>query len=78
MPKAYWISAYRSVSNPDKLGPDSLAVQSAQLAADGRSVFLKVKDLKPVMQMQIHYDLKTADGEKVSGVLANTIHQLGR
>jgi len=36
MPKAYWISAYRSISDPDKLAAYSKLAGPAVLAAGGR------------------------------------------
>jgi hypothetical protein len=46
------------------------------VAKDGRSVFLEVKGLKPVMQMRIGYELRAADGKPMVGAILNTIHAL--
>ena len=43
---------------------------------DGTEVSLTIPDLAPVMQMKIHFDLETADGEEMIGDLHNTIHAL--
>jgi len=68
-------SKHWSVANPDKEGQDAVAVESARLSADHKSVFLRLKEVKPVMQMMIRYDLQTAEGAKASGVVYNTIHK---
>ncbi len=56
---------------------DPLAVKAVRLGADGKSVFLEIPDLKPVMQMAIRYQLGAADGAEVSGEIVNTIHAFG-
>jgi hypothetical protein len=66
-----------SVKEPEKEGQDRVEIQSATLLDDGKSVFLRVADLRPVMQMQINYDLMTAEGQTLQGAIYNTIHQLG-
>jgi len=75
-----WSADYGSrrwlVSQPDKVGQDSLVVDEASLSADGKSVFLKVKGLRPVMQMQIGYDVPAASGKRLTGAVYNTIHRL--
>ncbi len=65
-----------SVAHPNEVGQDPVAVQSATLLPDGQSVFLKIAGLKPVMQMQIAYHLKTTEGTAMVGTLYNTIHKL--
>ena len=75
-----WSGSYGSkrwsVKNPDKVGQDTLTVKSAKLLPDGKSVFLEVADLQPVMQMQINYDLSTRQGQTLQGAIYNTIHRL--
>jgi len=46
------------------LGIDRLAPSRAYLSKDGRSVFIGVPDMKPVMQMRLGWSLATADGVK--------------
>ena len=70
-------SADYSVENPTKKGRDTVEVKSAKLAADGRTVFLEMPAIRPVMQMGIAYKLKSAGGRDVSGVVYNTINKLG-
>jgi hypothetical protein len=55
---------------------DPLTVKSATVSADRRSVFLEIADLRPAMQMQLKYDIKSADGVELRGQVINTIHAL--
>jgi type 1 glutamine amidotransferase len=68
-------SKHWKVSDPQKEGHDSVPVESATLAPDGRTVFLRVKEVRPVMQMQIAYNIMEAGGEPVVGSVFNTIHK---
>jgi hypothetical protein len=55
---------------------DPLTVKAATLSADRRSVFLEIPDLRPAMQMQLKYDLKSGDGAELRGQVVSTIHAL--
>jgi hypothetical protein len=68
-------SKHWSVADPNKGGHDPVAVESVTVSADGKSAFLRMKDVKPVMQMFIRYDLRTAAGAKASGTVYNTVHK---
>jgi hypothetical protein len=70
-------SKHYSVANPQKQGYDTLEIKSAKVAGDGKSVFLEIEDVKPVMQMQIAYRIKSADGGQIKGDIHNTIHTVG-
>ena len=76
-----WTSSYGSkeysVNYPDTVGHDPVEVKAARLSKDGRSIFLLIPEIKPVMQMEIKYNLKAADGQLVRGNIYNTIHRLG-
>jgi hypothetical protein len=65
-----------SVSDPDKEGHDEVAVKSGRLLEDGQTVFLEIPALRPVMQMEIKYNLSEADGKPLRGQLWLTLHQL--
>ena len=65
-----------SVSHPDRVGQDRVAVKSARLLDDGKSVLLTLDDLRPVMQMQVRYGLTTTAGEPLSGAVYHTIHKV--
>ena len=61
----------------DKKGShDTLVVKSAKLQADGKTIFLEIPDLKPVMGMKIKAKIKAADGIAVASEIFNTIHNL--
>lgn len=65
-----------SVANPEKEGRDDLAVNSAKLLGDGRTVFLELADLKPVMQGELKYNVDARDGGKAfRGPLWFTVNQ---
>ncbi len=53
-------------------------VESASVSEDGKTVFLKIPDLKPVMQMMIEYNLEAADGAEVEHELYATINDVPR
>ena len=71
-------SRHWSVADPNREAHDPVAVAAVTLREDGKSVFLKIDKLRPVMQMMIGYSLKGADGEKVEGKVFNTVHEVGR
>jgi hypothetical protein len=66
-----------SVINPDKEGRDTLEVRSAKLLSDGRTVFLEIPGLQPVMQWELKYSLNTTEGKTVRSQLHGTINKLG-
>ena len=44
------------------------------VSKDGKTVFLEVPDLQPVMQMKVQYNIATDKGKKLSNAIYNTIH----
>jgi hypothetical protein len=76
-----WSSDYGSaeVSAPDpaKKGHDTLQVKSAKLSEDGKTVFLEIPEIRPVMQMRVQINLDTADGRDVNWEIYNTINRAG-
>ncbi len=66
-----------SVSLPKEVGHDAVDVKSAKLLPDGRTIFLEIPDLKPVMQMQIQFNVNAADGKPIRGEIYNTINKVG-
>ena len=74
--KRYGSKEYK-VSNPSEVGHDKVEISSARLLEGGTEVFLEIRDLAPVMQMKIAFDLETIDGDEMIGALHNTIHALG-
>jgi len=75
-----WTSKYGSkhykLSNPEEIGEDKMEIASATLQPDGKSVFIEVNNLQPVMQMEISYDLESVEGDEMIGKVHNTIHKL--
>src|SRR5262249_37502424 len=67
-----------SVANPQKEGRDSVEVKSTRLLPDGRTVFLEMPGLRPLMQMEIKYNLDTAEGKPMRGSLWLTLNKLDR
>ncbi|HUR47617.1 MAG TPA: DUF6797 domain-containing protein [Candidatus Saccharimonadales bacterium] len=65
-----------SVSDPSKEGHDEMVIKSAHLQPDGKTVFLEFSDLKPVMQMEIKYSLKTGSGVGLRNQLWLTLNRL--
>ena len=65
-----------SVTDPDKEGRDEVALKSARLLPDGKSVFLEMPGLRPVMQMEIKYNLQAADGKTMRSQLWLTLNRL--
>jgi type 1 glutamine amidotransferase/cytochrome c2 len=65
------------VSDPKAEGHDVVRVESATLLDDDRTVFLEIKDLKPVNQFTVGYSLTAASGAEFRHTIAYTIHNLG-
>ena len=66
-----------SVREPGRAGRDDVEVKSARLLPDGRTVFLEMPGLVPVMQMRVRYSLRSAEGGPVRSEFHNTINRLG-
>ena len=47
------------------------------MEGDGRTVFLEIPGIRPVMQMKIACRVKAEGGAPVRHVIYNTIHELG-
>lgn len=75
--KDYGSKDYR-VSRPQEEGHDRIPIRSVKLLQDGKTVFLEIPSIRPVMQMGIQGTLKTVTGEKFALQLYNTIHKLGK
>jgi cytochrome c peroxidase len=62
------------LSDPAAEGHDEVAVRSATLMDDGRTVFLEIPWLKPANQTSIQYSLRTAAGLPLRQTLVATTH----
>ena len=67
-----------SVADPAKQAHDEVELKSAKLQPDGRSVFLEIPTIAPVMQMALKYSLNTAGGAAFTGDVYHTINVLGK
>ncbi|HWN93558.1 MAG TPA: heme-binding domain-containing protein, partial [Methylomirabilota bacterium] len=65
-----------SVADPNKEGRDEVAVRSAKILPDGKSVFIETDELKPVMQMELRYNLPFTSGASAAGPLYLTLNKL--
>lgn len=65
-----------SVSDPSHEGRDEVTVKAARLLPDGKSVFLDLGELKPVMQMEVKYSLNSEQGTALRSQLWLTLNQL--
>jgi len=65
---------------PKKKGDvhDPMTVASSKLSDDGKTVFLEIPNMRPVMQMKVSYKLKTAEGADIKSDIHSTIHNLGQ
>ncbi len=70
-------SAEFSVKQPGRPGHDPVPVKSAHLLADGKTVFLEIPQLHPVMQFHLHMQLKTTSGDRFCPDVYYSIFQLG-
>ena len=75
-----WIENYGSptysVKNPDEAGSDTVEIESVALSSDGKTVFVEMPDIQPVMGMSISYTVKTTDGVELRQDLYNTINRV--
>jgi hypothetical protein len=58
-------SATYLVSDPNKKGRENVAVKSATVSADGRTVDLEIQDFRPVNQLEIKFQIKAKDGTAI-------------
>lgn len=74
---AYGSGEY-SPRNPGRLGHDPVKIRSLTALEDGRSVFIEIPQLHPVMQLHLYLELQTADGRSVTPDIYYSIFQLGK
>ena len=66
-----------SVATPDREGRDEVVVKSATLQPDGRTVFVEIPGLGPVMQFELRYNVEASDaGRPLRGSLWGTINSV--
>ena len=54
----------------------SVEVRSAKLSADGRTVFIETPELRPVMQMEVKFNLRFTNGAAAGGPLYLSLNRL--
>lgn len=69
--KDYW------PSDPEEEGHETLEVRAAKLLPDGKGVFLEIPGLRPVMQFELRYSLRSAEGKTMKSELHGSINRLG-
>ncbi|MDB6026432.1 MAG: Large, multifunctional secreted protein [Verrucomicrobiales bacterium] len=63
-----------SVASAGQKGRDDVTIKSAKVSADGKTVFLEIDDVRPVMQESITYDLLAKDGTQIKQDIQHTIN----
>ena len=71
--KNYGSGEYK-VSDPEEKGHDPVEIKSVSIGTDDKSVTLLIDGLKPVMQMKITLNIKSANGAPVPKEIAHTIN----
>lgn len=75
-----WTSEYGSklykVTDPSKVGTDEVAVKSAKLQSDRKTVLLEIPNIHPVMQMRITVHVNSADGNPIECEVDETINHV--
>ena len=76
--RRWWI--HRNGNGPrieaTKEGRDEVVVRAAKVLPDGKSVFIQTDELKPVMQMELRYNLPFTSGASAAGPLYLTLNKL--
>ena len=52
-------------------------ITGVTLLSDGKSVLIRIKNLKPTWGMSIKCRIKAADGTRINLSIHNTIHKIG-
>jgi mono/diheme cytochrome c family protein len=71
----YGSEDYR-ISRPQRQGRDRVRVSAVELSDDNRTVRLALEDMRPAMQLEVRYQIKSADGANLSNVIHHTVHRL--
>ncbi len=73
-----WLSRYGSDrwKTDGQPGVEEMAVRTARLLPDGKTVRIQVDDLRPVMQMMTAMTIRTASGERIETEISHSIHSL--
>jgi hypothetical protein len=63
-------------SNKDKKGRENIEITSARLSDDGKTVTLKIADLRLANNQSLKWDLKAKDGTSIAQDVQHTIHEI--
>jgi hypothetical protein len=66
-----------SVTTPDQKKHDKLEVKSARVLRDGKTVVLKIEDMRPADQIKVQLGIDGADGEPITQEVYATAYKLG-
>lgn len=55
---------------------DEVAVKSAKLQGDGKTIELELEGMKPSMQLKVAYDLEDENGQVLNGNVHSTVYKL--
>lgn len=74
-----WTNEYGSlhyrIDRPDEEGEDDVEVLSATLL-DDRTVFLEIKDMRPVNQLTVDFQIRAADKTTIRNSIYYTLHEI--
>jgi len=73
--KAWDLKRTKNYGSPH-LNERAWEVRAVRVADEGRRVLLELPEIAPTWGMEVRYDLRSAQGEAISGVIHNTIHRL--
>jgi hypothetical protein len=65
-----------NIADPKKKGREAIDITAAKLSDDGKTVTLKIADLKLANQQSLKWDLKAKDGTPVAQDIQHTIHEI--
>ena len=60
----------------DQVLKDAVEISGVTLSADKKTVRISLPEVKPVMQMNIKYNIKAADGTTIHSEIFNTINKV--
>lgn len=67
-----------SVKFPGRLGHDRVDIRSVHALKDGRSVFVELPQLHPVMQLHLYLELETDTGESFTPDIYYSVFEMGK
>ncbi|NQZ58732.1 MAG: c-type cytochrome, partial [Lentisphaeraceae bacterium] len=59
------------------IGEDAVKIKSISLSDDAKTLHIELDDMRPVMQMKIAFEIKSATKQSVNKQIYHTVHKLG-